>query len=55
MFRFFSLKEEFAKNVAKVVTGSLVSQVIALTSIPVITRIYPPNEFGLFAIFLSVI
>lgn len=36
-------------------SGTLIAQIIMLGSIPILTRIYTPNEFGLFSLFISVV
>ncbi|MEZ8062832.1 MULTISPECIES: lipopolysaccharide biosynthesis protein [Vibrio] len=42
-------------NLKKVMTGTAISQIIALLSIPVITRIYSPEELGFYAVGLSLV
>lgn len=42
-------------NLKKVMTGTAISQIIALLSIPIITRIYSPEELGFYAIGLSLV
>lgn len=52
--RILILKSEFIKNVFTLLSGATVAQIIALISIPVLTRIYTPEDFGFFAIYLSI-
>lgn len=48
-------KNEFAKNVLTLMTGTVLAQMIPLLIMPVLTRIYNPDEFGQYAIFMSVV
>lgn len=48
------IKSEFIKNVFTLLSGATVAQIIALISIPILTRIYTPEDFGFFAIYLSI-
>ncbi len=41
-------------NTAKLVSANVVAQAIALLIYPVLTRIYSPDDFGLFNLFLSI-
>ncbi|WP_416145277.1 oligosaccharide flippase family protein [Planococcus koreensis] len=45
----------FFKNVASLMTGSGISQIIAIISIPILTSLYSPNEFGEYATYIAVI
>lgn len=45
----------FAIDVLKLVTGTAIAQAIAILASPVLTRLYGPEAFGLFAIFTSII
>ncbi|ELA8259777.1 lipopolysaccharide biosynthesis protein [Vibrio diabolicus] len=42
-------------NLKKVMTGTAISQIIAVLSIPIITNIYSPEELGFYAIGLSLV
>lgn len=44
----------FIANVLKLVSGSVASQVLSILLVPIITRIYSPDDFGIFQLFLSV-
>jgi len=46
---------EFLKNVATLLTATGLAQAISLAIYPVLTRIYTPEEHGLFALYLSII
>lgn len=42
-------------QILTLMSGTLAAQAVMLLSIPLITRLYTPSEFGLYALFLSVI
>ncbi|WP_048174202.1 oligosaccharide flippase family protein [Methanosarcina siciliae] len=44
----------FITNVLKIVSGSVVAQALGMFLIPIITRIYSPNDFGVFQLILSI-
>jgi len=44
----------FITNVLKLVSGSVASQVLSILLIPIITRIYNPDDFGIFQLFMSI-
>ena len=44
---------EFNKNVLTLLTGTTVAQAIPVAISPILTRIYTPEDFGLFAIFIA--
>lgn len=48
-------ESEFVKNVITLVTGTTIGQAIPIAISPVLTRLYTPDEFGVYALFLSVI
>lgn len=43
----------FAENVLKIATGNVVAQAISFIAVPLITRIYTPEEFGIYSVILS--
>lgn len=45
----------FAKNVTVLASGSVIAQVISVLISPVLSRLYSPEEYGLLAVFLSVL
>ncbi|EFK95942.1 polysaccharide biosynthesis protein, partial [sediment metagenome] len=49
----FNLKSEFIKNIFTLLSGSTIAQVITLLAIPVLTRIFTPQDFGFFAVYFS--
>lgn len=51
--RFFS-RNSFARDTSLVAMGSIVSQIINIVTIPLLTRFYKPEEFGLLALFIAI-
>jgi O-antigen/teichoic acid export membrane protein len=49
------IKSEFGKNVLTLMTGTTIAQLFPLLLIPVLTRLFSPEEFGFFAFYLSLI
>lgn len=54
MFKKIIPKSEFVKNVITLVTGTAISQAIPLAISPILTRIFTPEDFGVFALYLSI-
>jgi O-antigen/teichoic acid export membrane protein len=52
---FALIKSEFIRSVAILMSGNLFAQVITVAVTPIVTRIYSPEEFGLFALFMAII
>ncbi len=46
-------KSEFSKNVLTLMTGTTIAQAIPIALTPILTRIYTPEDFGLFALYMS--
>lgn len=44
----------FIVNVLKLVSGSVTAQILGILLVPIITRIYSPDDLGIFQIFLSI-
>lgn len=49
------LRGEFLKNVATLISGTTLVQIIAILIYPVLSRIYTPGDFGLFGLYMSII
>jgi len=49
------LKNDFFRNVFALFKGNAIAQAITLVSIPILTRIYTPEEFGMIALFVSMV
>ena len=49
------IKSEFSKNVLTLMTGSTIAQVLPIVFTPILTRLYSPEEFGVFAFYISLV
>uniref|UniRef100_UPI003A95DDA5 lipopolysaccharide biosynthesis protein n=1 Tax=Halarcobacter sp. TaxID=2321133 RepID=UPI003A95DDA5 len=47
-------KSEFSRNVLTLMTGTTIAQAIPITISPILTRIYTPEDFGVFALFIAI-
>lgn len=47
------LKSEFSKNVLTLMTGATIAQAIPIAISPILTRIYTPEDFGIFALYMG--
>lgn len=47
-------KSEFGQNVLTLMTGTTVAQAIPIAISPILTRIYTPEDFGLYALYMSI-
>ena len=47
-------KSEFSRNVLTLMTGTTIAQAIPIAISPILTRIYTPENFGVFAIFIAI-
>lgn len=54
IFRVGNSMSNFITNVLKLVSGSVASQILAILLVPLITRIYSPDDLGVFQLFVSV-
>jgi O-antigen/teichoic acid export membrane protein len=48
------LKSEFNRNVLTLMTGTTIAQAIPIAITPILTRIYTPEDFGVFALFMAI-
>jgi O-antigen/teichoic acid export membrane protein len=48
-------KSEFSKNVLTLMTGTTIAQAIPIAISPILTRIYTPGDFGVFALFVALV
>ncbi|WP_042348358.1 lipopolysaccharide biosynthesis protein [Bacillus massiliigorillae] len=48
-------KSEFLKNVAVLISGTAIAQGLMIASSPLLSRLYNPEVFGIFAIYTSII
>ena len=51
----FKPQSEYSKNVLTLMTGSTLSQAIPIAISPILTRIYTPEDFGLYAVYIAII
>lgn len=47
-------KSEFSRNVLTLMTGTTIAQAIPIAISPILTRIYTPEDFGVFALYLAI-
>lgn len=55
MFKRLKPKSEFFKNVLTLMTGTTIAQLIPIFASPILTRLYSPDDFGILALYLSVL
>lgn len=48
-------KSDFSHNVLTLMTGTTIAQAIPIAISPILTRIYTPEDFGVFALFLAIV
>ncbi len=48
-------KSEFSRNVLTLMTVTTIAQAIPIAISPILTRIYTPEDFGVFALFLAIL
>ncbi|MEN4054156.1 oligosaccharide flippase family protein [Sulfurimonas sp. NWX79] len=48
-------KSEFSRNVLTLMTGTTIAQAIPIAISPILTRIYTPEDFGVFALFVAIV
>ena len=48
------LKSEFNRNMLTLMTGTTIAQAIPIAITPILTRLYTPEDFGVFAIFIAI-
>jgi len=54
MIERLKLQSEFSRNVVTLMTGTTIAQAITVAISPILTRIYTPEDFGLFALFMAI-
>ena len=47
-------KSEFSRNVLTLMTGTAIAQAIPMAISPILTRLYTPENFGIFALYMSI-
>jgi len=48
-------KSEFSRNVLTLMTGTTIAQAIPIAISPILTRLYTPEDFGVFALFIAIV
>ncbi|MCJ7443899.1 MAG: oligosaccharide flippase family protein [Methanotrichaceae archaeon] len=48
------MRHSFAADVLTLASGTVIAQAIAIIALPILTRLYTPDTFGLLALFLSI-
>jgi len=48
-------KSEFSRNVLTLITGTTIAQAIPIAISPILTRLYTPKDFGVFALFTTIV
>jgi len=48
-------QSEFFRNVFTLVSGTTIAQIISLAIYPVLSRMYTPDDFGVFALYMSIL
>lgn len=54
MIKKYLPKSEFGKNVLTLMTGTTIGQIIPIAISPILARLYSPEDFGFFAVFISI-
>lgn len=49
------VKSEFSRNILTLMTGTTIAQAIPIAISPILTRIYTPEDFGVFAFFIAIV
>jgi O-antigen/teichoic acid export membrane protein len=53
--KIFRPKGEFTVNVLTLMTGTTIAQALPIAISPILTRIYTPEDFGIYALYVSVV
>lgn len=51
----FKVKSEFTQNVLTLMKGTVIAQIIPIAVSPILTRMYTPEDFGLLALYMSIL
>ena len=55
MFKKLKPKSAFTRNVLMLMTGTTIAQAIPIAISPILTRVYTPEDFGIFALYLAIV
>lgn len=48
-------KDSFARNVLTLMTGTTIAQALTIAISPILTRVYSPEDFGLYGLFMAIV
>lgn len=48
------MKSDYGRNIITIMTGTSIAQAIPIAISPILTRIYTPEDFGLFAVYMAI-
>ncbi len=48
-------RSEYTRNIVTLVTGTALAQAIPIAITPILTRVYTPADFGVYALFISIV
>lgn len=54
MINKFKPKSDYSKNILTLIIGTSIAQAIPIAISPILTRIYSPEDFGIFALFVAI-
>lgn len=54
MFAKLKPKSDFSRNILTLMTGTTIAQAIPIAISPILTRIYTPEDFGIFAFYIAI-
>ena len=55
MIKHLKPKSEFSRNVLTLMTGTTIAQALPIAAAPILTRMYSPENFGVFAFYLAIV
>ncbi len=55
MYKIYQKISVFNKNILTLMMGNIISQAIPIAISPILTRIYTPEDFGIFAVYMSLV
>lgn len=55
MLKFFSKKDKLLEHVFTLVKGTILAQIIGVAAQPVLRRLFSPEEFGVFALYVAMV
>lgn len=55
VLRGLSFKSRYVRNIATLMTGTALAQAIPIAISPILTRLYSPEDFGIFALYMAIV